>query len=211
MRDQRNVTIDYRPSPNRFPTWLLAAAGTGLALLLVGCGHGAPVVDVSAESRSNTVSSPSSTEPFDAVHWMDGFCGAVNGFLADLSAMQVPTSDPIDDGRQNTSKLLGDYAAVLDKAINRLADLPPVADPVGQAAKQTFVGNYTSARDMAASAKAELDASSPSDFDALMRATEALMAAQQTAMSAVSPELAIITSPDLRTAVTSAHQCTSTS
>lgn len=211
MRDQRNVTIGRRRSLNRLPIWLLAAAGTSFALLLTGCGQGAPVIDVSAESPSNTVSAPSSTKPADAVHWMDGFCGAVEGFLADNNAMQAPTSDSIDDGRQGLSKMLGDYTAILDKAINRLADLPPIADPVGQAAKQTFVGNYTSARDTATSAKAQLDAASPTDVDAQIRAAEAWTAAQQTALSAVSPESAIMTSPELRTALTSAHQCTSIS
>ncbi len=205
MRDQRNVTIGRRPPLNRFPIWLLAAAGTSLALLLTGCGQGAPVIDVSAESPSDTV------KQADAVHWMDGFCGAIEGFLADNNAMQAPTTDSIDDGRQVLSKMLGDYTAILDKAINRLADLPPVADPVGQAAKQTFAEKYTSARDMATSAKAQLDAAAPSDVDAQMRAAEAWTAAQQTALSAVSPELAIMTSPELRTALTSAHQCTSTS
>lgn len=202
------MTISCRPSRTRFPVWVLA--GTSLALLLAGCG-GAPVIDVSTESPSSTVSTPSSTAPSDAVHWLDGFCGAVNGFLADNNAMQAPATDVGDDGRKVLSKMLGDYITILDKAIDRLAALPPVSDPVGQAAKKTFVGNYTSARDMATSARTQLDAASPTDFDAQTSAAEALVSAQQTALSAVSPEMAIMTSPELRAAVTSAHRCTSTS
>jgi hypothetical protein len=208
MRDQRNMTIGCRAFRRRSPVWLFAAAGTSLALLLTGCGHGAPVIDVSAESPSSTVSVP--TESADAVHWMDGFCGAVEGFLTDTGAMQTPSTSG-DDGQQVISKILGDYAAILDKAIDSLADLPSIADPVGQTAKQTFVGNYTSARDMATSAKTQLDAASPMDFDAQMHAADAFAAAQQKALSAVSPELAIMASPELRTALASAHRCASTS
>lgn len=211
MHDQRNMMIGCRPSRNRSPVWLLAAAGTSFALLLAGCSQGAPAV-----SPSDTVSAPLPgdvpMEPADTVRWLDGFCGAVEGFLADSNdnAAQIPTNVSSDDGQQVFSKMLGDYAAILGKAIDRLADLPPLADPVGQQAKQTFVGNYTSARDMVTAAKAQLDAASPTDFDAQTRATDAMFAAQQTALNAVSPEMAIMTSPELSTALTSAHQCGST-
>ncbi len=207
MRDQRNVTIGCRPSRTRVPVSLLAVAGTSLALLVAGCGEGTPVIDVSTESPASTVSAPSSTEPSDAVHWLDGFCGAVEGFMADNNALQTPTSDA-SDGQKVIGKMLGDYAAILDKAIDRLADLPPTADTVGQAAKQTYVENYTSARDMAVSAKAQLDAASPADFGAQMHAAEALTAVQQTALSPISPSVAIMTSPELSTALASAHRCT---
>ena len=150
-------------------------------------------------------------EPADAVLWLDGFCGAAKGFLADHNATQIPASVSSDDGRQVFSKILGDYSAILGKAIDRLADLPPVADPVGQTAKQTFAENYISARDMITSAKAQLDAASPDDFDAQTHAAEAMAAAQEKALSAIVPETAIMNSPELRTALPSADQCTSIS
>lgn len=206
MRAQRNVTSG--PSRTRSPVWLLVTAGTSLALLLTGCGEITPVIDLSAES--DTASAPSSTGPADAVRWMDGLCGAVDGFLADNNAMQTPANDP-ENGQKELSTMLGYYAAILDTAIDRLADLPPVADPIGQAAQQTFVGNYTSARDVVTTAKTQLDAAAPDDFDAQMRAGQAFTVAQQTALSSISAEQAIMTSPELSTALTSAHQCASTS
>jgi hypothetical protein len=150
-------------------------------------------------------------EPADAVRWLDGFCGAVNDFLTDNNAMRIPPNVSGRDDSRQVSKMLGDYAAILGKAIDRLAVLSPLSDPIGQAAKQAFLGNYTSARDTATSAKAELDAASSTNFDAQVRAAEAMVAAQERALSAVSPELAIMTSSELRAALASAHRCTSTS
>ena len=210
MHDQRNMTVGCRPSRNRSPVWLLAAAGTSLTLLLAGCSPGAPTI-----SLSDTVSAPLPgdvpAESADAVRWLDGFCGAVEGFLTDSNdnMARIPTNVSSDDGQQVFSTMLGDYAAILDKAIDRLADLPPLTDPVGQKAKQTYVEDYTSARDMVTTAKAQLDAASPTDFGAQTRATDAMSAAQQTALSTVSPEMAIMTSPELSTALASAHQCSS--
>ena len=80
-----------------------------------------------------------------------------------------------------------------------------------QRSKHTFMRNYISARDTATSAKAQLDAASPINFGAVTRAAEAMVAAQQTALSAISPEIAIMTSPDLSSALASAHGCGSTS
>jgi hypothetical protein len=220
MCDQRNVPVGCRPSRNGFPVWLLAAAGTSLALLLAGCGTSAPNSDARATgvsaASSNAVSTPlpgdGPMEPADAVRWLDGFCGAVNDFMADNNARRVPTNvSGRDDGRQVISTMLGDYAAILSKAIDHLAALPPGPDSVGQTAKQTFMENYTSARDTASSAKAQLDAASPANIDAQMRAAEAMVAAQQRALSAVSPEVATMTSPELRAALASAHRCTATS
>lgn len=209
MRDQRNVTIGCRPSRNRVRVWLVPAAGASLALLLAGCGSVAPFVEVSVESSTSTMSAPGEvpTESVDTVSWLNGFCGAVSGLLADNNAMQVPTGVPGDDGRQGLSKMLSDYAAMLDKAINRLTDLPPIADPVGETAKQTFVEKYTSARDTAISAKAQLDAASPDDFDAMTAAAAAMTEVQQTALSAISPASEVADSPELSMALSTAEQC----
>jgi hypothetical protein len=220
MRDQQHMTVGCRPSRNRSPVWQLAAAATSLALLLAGCTtsalhRAAPVPDAPAASPSTATSVPlpsdAPLEPADAVVWLDGFCGAVGDFLADNNAARGPASISSDEGQHVFSTMLGDYAAILGKAIDRLAALPPISDPVGQTAKQTFVANYTSARDTATSAKAQLDTASPTDFGAQTRATEQIIAVQQRALSAVSPEIAIMTSPELRAALASAHRCTSTS
>jgi hypothetical protein len=219
MRDQHNMTVGCRPSRNRSPVWLLAAAATSLALLLAGCTTSAlhpaaPVFGTPAASPATAVSVPLPSDaplkPADAIGWLDGFCGAVEDFLADNNAIRGPASVSSDEGQQVFSTMLGDYAAILGKAIDRLAALPPVSDPVGQTAKQTFVATYTSARDTATSAKAQLNTASPTDLGAQTRATEQIVAVQQKALAALSPELAIMTSPELRAALPSAHRCTST-
>jgi biotin carboxylase len=81
------------------------------------------------------------------------------------------------------------------------------ADPVGEKAKQTFAGNYTSARDLVTDAKTQLDAASPTDFDAQTNAANAMTAAQETALKAVGPGNEILSSPELTAAFASAENC----
>jgi hypothetical protein len=173
---------------------LLAAAGTSLVLLLAGCGSGAPIIEFSAEP------------PSDTVQWMNGFCGAVKGFAADNNAMQIPTTVD-DDGQQVISAMLGDYVTILDKAIGRMADLPPITDPVGEKVKQAFVGNFTSARDLATDAKTQLDAASPADFAAQSHAASAMTAVQEAVLKAISSGDEIESSPELTAASASAENC----
>jgi hypothetical protein len=201
------MMIGFRPSRTRSPVWLLAAAGTSLALLLSGCSPGVSTV-LSTETVTVPLSGDVPTESADAVRWLDGFCGAVEGFLADTNKNAgPPTEISVEDSQQVFSTMLGDYAAILSKAIDGLSSLPPIADPVAQKAQQTFAGNYTSARDMITAAKAQLDAASPTDVDAQMHASDAMFAAQQTALRAVSPEMEIMNSPELTNALPYAHRC----
>ncbi|MFD2416393.1 hypothetical protein [Amycolatopsis pigmentata] len=101
-------------------------------------------------------------------------CGAVFGLLKDDNAVSLPQSGLTGaESQRSLSKLLGDYAAMAGKAVNGLNALPASPDATAESAKKTFLNHYTVARDKASSAKATLDAASPSDFSALMSAANA--------------------------------------
>ncbi|MCA1671265.1 MAG: hypothetical protein LC799_03345 [Actinobacteria bacterium] len=135
-----------------------------------------------------------------AVRWMDGFCGTVNDFLADNNKIQPP---PDGDFRQ----LLDEYAAILDKAVDGLNGLPPAPVPAGEAAKTTYLEKYTSARNKVASAKTQLDGAADDDIAAQERASDAFVAAQEEALTALDPVGAIGNSPELIAAAGTAPRC----
>jgi hypothetical protein len=198
---------------------LLAAAGTSLGLLLAGCGGNPPsssVSDLPAVSTTITSPAPSSetvspATPIDtAMHWMDGFCGAVHGFLRDSNnnAMAQPTTTISPNAaKQVFLKDLSDYTAILNKAIDRMTALPPISDPVGKVAYETYLGKYTSARDRLVAAKARLDKAARTNYAAQNDAIKALEAAQDEALSVVDPVGAIEGSPTLGTASAFAPEC----
>jgi hypothetical protein len=196
---------------------LLAAAGTSLGLLLAGCGDNPLSLSVSDSPAPTTTSTTQvqSATAFTpvvridiAVHWMDGFCGAVSGFTADNNAMtQPPFPKTPKAAKQIISKVLGDYAANLTKAIDRLTALPPAPDQVGKVAYLTFLGKYTSARDKVVAAKAQLDKAAPTNYAAQNRAAEAMDAAQEEVFSVIDPIRAILSSPTLKMASALARQC----
>jgi hypothetical protein len=195
------------PDTNRSFRLVLAAAGTGLGLLLAGCDN--PSLLFVGASTEVSVETVSPAAPSDAaVRWVDGFCGAVHGFRMDTTALaQSPNSSDPKASQRMISKLLGDYAANLTKAIDRLTALPPAPDPVGKAAYETFLGKYTSARDRLSAAKAELDKAAPTNYAAQNRATHAFETAQDQAFSVVDPVGPILSSPTLRTAAAIAPRC----
>jgi hypothetical protein len=189
------------PNTNR-SIRLLAVAGTSLGLLLTGCAN------PPASSVGISPSAPSDV----AVHWMDGFCGSVHDLRTDNNAIVLPpASTSPTEARLITSKLLGGYEANLGKAIDRLAALPPISDPVGKAAYKTFLGKYTSAHLTVVAAKARLDGASPSDNAAQQAAAQAMDAAQENVLSVVDPVAAISSSPELSAAAGLAPRCTSVS
>ena len=217
MRDQQGSVVGSTPSggrSRRSRIGLLVVAGASLSLVLAGCG--------SASGNNSAVPSPSpaptSAPPpttgadidtvVSAVRWMDGFCGTVNGFLADTNKMQAPPDgDSVEEIQQSTSKQLGDYAAILGKAVDGLNALPPAPVPAGEAAKKDYLAKYTSARDKATSAKTQLDAAADDDIAAQGRAVDGLIAAQEDALSALDPVGAIISSPELSAAAATAPHC----
>jgi hypothetical protein len=180
----------------------IAGLGAGLGLLLAGCGGGGAVSAPPAQPAPPAVDTA-------ATAWMDGYCDAVHGFIADNNAMPAPANGArtIPEILRATSKQLGDYATILGRAVDKLTALPPAPVPAGETAKKTFLDNYTSARDKAASAKTALDAANKNDTSAQARAVDGLMAAQQDAMGAMDPVGAIKDSPELAQASARAPKC----
>jgi hypothetical protein len=198
---------------------LLAAAGTSLGLLLTGCGDNpvslsvseSPVAPTTIASPSPPSDTVSPATPIDtAMHWMDGFCGAVHGFLRDSNdnAMAQPTTTISPKAaKQVFLKDLSDYTAILNKAIDRMTALPPISDPVGKVAYETYLGKYTSARDRLVAAKARLEKAARTDYAAQNGAIKALETAQEEGLSVVDPVGAIEGSPTLGTASAFAPEC----
>jgi hypothetical protein len=111
-------------------------------------------------------------------------------------------------GRQTSFlKDLSDYTAILNKAIDRMTALPPISDPVGKVAYETYLGKYTSARDRLVAAKAQLDKAARTDYAAQNGAIKALETAQEEGLSVVDPVGAIEGSPTLGTASAFAPEC----
>ncbi len=216
MRDQQRSIVGSTPTGGPY-RWsrigLLVVAGASLSLALAGC-EAASGNNSAAPSSSPAPSAPPPTTGAEvdtvvaAVRWMDGFCGVVNGFLADNNNMQAPADgNTVEEIQQSTSKQLGEYAAILGKAVDGLNALPPAPAPAGEAAKKTYLEKYTAARDNAISAKTQLDAAADDDVEAQGRAVDGLIAAQEDAHSALDPVGAIISSPELTAAAATAPRC----
>lgn len=175
MRDQQRSIVGSTPSGARSRgsrICLLVVAGTSLSLVLAGCGTGPGDNSAAPSPSSTSTSAPTPTTGDDidgaaaAVRWMDGFCGTVNDFLADINEMQPPLDgNTVEEIQQATSTQLGEYAAILGKAVDGLNALPPAPVPAGEAAKTAYLETYTSARGTVTSAKTELDAAADDDID----------------------------------------------
>lgn len=213
MRDQQCSMVEST-SPGdrsrRSRIGLLVVAGASLSLVLAGCGTdnsaAPPPSPTPAGSPTPTTGDIDGVEA--AVRWMDGFCGTVDDFLADNNNMQPPPEGAtVEEIQQSTSTQLGEYAAILGKAVDGLSTLPPAPVPAAEAAKKTYLDRYTSARDKATSAKTQLDAAADDDIEAQGRAVDGLIAAQEDALSALDPVGAIINSPELSAAAATAPRC----
>jgi hypothetical protein len=142
------------------------------------------------------------------VDWVDGFCGAINDFITDQNNLPVPADDgTIAEIQRGTSTYLGDYVAVLDKAIAALSALPQAPDSTAEAAARTATENYTAARDEAATAKTELDAADPDDVEAQNRAVDGLVATQEHAHKSLDAVGPLAGSPELAAAAATAPNC----
>lgn len=189
------------------------AAGIAVGLMLTGCGGGdddtapAPTPESSAPESSSPVSSATSGGT-DTVAWVDGFCGAINGFADDYNNLPAPPdSDTFEAIRESTSAQLGAVVAVLDKAIAALDALPPAPGSTAEAAARTATDNYTAARKTAATAKTELDAAPIDDVEAQSRAVDGMIAAQEQAHKSLDPVSALMDAPNLLDATADAPNC----
>ncbi|MEU3628837.1 hypothetical protein BS329_01520 [Amycolatopsis coloradensis] len=181
---------------------LLGAAGIALvAMVLAGCAPDP------APQAAPAAPSPSVADSAAAVTWMNGFCGAVKDFVDGNNKMPSASGETVEAIKKSTSDQLGHYAAILAKTVDDLNALPASPVPAGEAAKQDFLGKYTSARDKTVKAKTGLDAAGKNDTAAQGRAVEGLIAAQKDTHSALDPVAAVLGAPELKTAAATAERC----
>ncbi|WP_409497418.1 hypothetical protein [Amycolatopsis sp. cmx-11-12] len=187
---------------HKTPAGLLGAAGIALAaMVLAGCAPD------SAPQAAPVAPSPSVADSAAAVTWMNGFCGAVKDFIDGNNKMPSASGETVEAIKKSTSDQLGHYAAILTKTVDGLSALPASPVPAGEAAKQEFLGKYTSARDKTVKAKTGLDATGKNDTAAQGRAVEGLIAAQKDTHSALDPVAAVLGAPELKTAAATAERC----
>lgn len=190
----------------RVPVLVVAV---GLALTACSSGNDTAARTTPPTTESTTTPPSSTAAATGPVGWVDGFCGAVNGFITDQNNLPVPPDDgTIAEIQRGTSTYLGDYVEVLDKALAALSALPPATDPVAEAAASTATENYTAARDAAATAKTELDAADPDDVEAQNSAVDGLVVAQEHAHKSLDPITPLAGSPELTEAAATAPNCT---
>ncbi|WP_181772538.1 hypothetical protein [Amycolatopsis pittospori] len=184
---------------------ILGASGLALAVMvLAGC---APDPAPQAAPAAPAAPSPSVADSATTVTWMNGFCGVVREFIDGNNKMTAGGGDSVEAIKQSTSDQLGYYKTLLSKTVDGLTALPAGPVPAGETAKKDFLGKYSAARDKAANAKADLDASAKSDTAAQGRAVEGLIAAQKEAHSALDPVKAVLDSPELTKAAATAERC----
>lgn len=187
---------------HKTPAGLLGAAGIALAaMVLAGCAPDP------APQAAPAAPSPSVADSAAAVTWMNGFCGAVKDFIDGNNKMPSASGETVEAIKKSTSDQLGHYAAILTKTVDGLSALPASPVPAGEAAKQEFLGKYTSARDKTVKAKTDLDAAGKNDTAAQGRAVEGLIAAQKDTHSALDPVAAVLGAPELKTAAATAERC----
>lgn len=189
--------------------WVAAAA---FGLLVAGCSAetaSAPPAPSSPAAPPPSASAPTSTGVSNdaTVAWMDGFCGAVNGFRLDVNnSPKVPSGNTEKSIREATGKQLGYYGENLAKAVDRLNGLPASPLPAVEPVKAKFLEKFTSARDKVVKAKADVD-SGKSPSAAQSRGVDAMIAAQEDVKDLYDPVGAVIAVPELATASAMAPGC----
>jgi len=183
----------------------------GACLLLAACAGGspaAPTVTVTAPSTKPT--STGTTADPAVLSWMDGFCGAIHGYRERTNreaqpAKPVPNS--VVEAQHALSAALGGMVARLGEVIDKLTALPPAPVPLAETVRAAFVKKYATARDRAASAKADLDRAKPGDQASQDPAGDALGLAQKDIDGTYDPVAPIMESPELMLAAANAPGC----
>lgn len=182
----------------------MLAAGIAACLAATSCTSDEGTA-AAPTTRSSTTSPGAGT---DAVAWVDGFCKAINGFVAGNNDLPEPAEgDTVEAIQRSTSTQLEGFVAVLDQAIAALAAVPEAPGPVAETAVRTATDNYTAARETAAKAKTELDAAAPDDIEAQNRAVDGLLAAQEQAHRSLDPLAPLAGAPELAEASAKAPNC----
>jgi hypothetical protein len=183
----------------------------GACLLLAACAGGspaAPTVTVTAPSPKPT--STGTTADPAVLSWMDGFCGAIHGYRERTNreaqpAKPVPNS--VVEAQHALSAALGGMVARLGEVIDKLTALPPAPVPLAETVRAAFAKKYATARDRAASAKADLDRAKPGDQASQDPAGDALDLAQKDIDGTYDPVAPMMESPELMLAAAYAPGC----
>jgi hypothetical protein len=195
--------------------WRGAAAVAAFGLLVAGCTAGtesappAPSSSVAPPPGTSAAAPTSTGAGVDAtVAWMDGFCGAVNGFRDDQNKTPtVPPGNTEKEIRAGTSQQMGYYGENLSKAVDRLNGLPASPVPAVETVKKKFLEKYTSARDKVVGGKAKLDAAAKNSNAAQESAVDAMISAQSEVQDLYDPVGAIMDIPELTAASAIAPEC----
>lgn len=155
----------------------------GLAILLAGCSGGStagqPTVpsSIPTGAPSSSASSPSSAGAAGAqsVTWMNSLCGELAG-LAGLGSIQPPDIKPgdVEGAHKALSDVLGKFESSLTSLVRGLKELPPAPDPAGDKVKQDLLDIFVPVKEKAVKIKDNLDASEPSDKQAMMDAVKGM-------------------------------------
>jgi hypothetical protein len=184
----------------------------GACLVLTACSGTRAASQPAASQPAASPGPVESTTAADpaAVRWMDGFCGAVNGYRERTNreaGPAKPTPSTVAEAQQGLGAELGAIAARTGEVVTKLTALPPAPVPGGDRVREAFVTKYTKARDRAAEAKAELDRAKRGDEASQTPAAKALDQAQQEVDGTYDPVGAVSAFPELMLAAATAPGC----
>jgi hypothetical protein len=191
----------------------IAAGLLGGCLALSACagpaGPAAPTVTVTAPTTL-----PRSPAPDPAVlSWVDGFCGAVNGYQeranAEAGPVQRTRPGSVAEAQRLLSTALGGIADRTGEVVDKLTALPPAPVPLAEEVRAAYVTKFTTARDRATRAKTGLDRAKPGDVASQAPAADAIGLAQQDLDGTYDAVAPLAESPELMLAVASAPGCKS--
>jgi len=166
---------------------LLAFTAVGACVALAGCTGDTPAAPTAPAPAVTVTSSPTAlalpvADP-QLVTWLDGFCGAVNGYLQRSNAYMTtkPATQTLSMGEAqlDASKDLRQVADNAGKVVDEINALPSVSDPQTETAKKSYLDKFTAARDKATQAKAKLDAAKRGNVKAVTEAGDVLTAVQK--------------------------------
>ncbi len=187
---------------------LVGAMGLAVAGCTGGGGSG-PATTVTVPASTSNVATAPAIDPA-AVAWMDGLCGAVNGYhhtVSEDAKKPQPGGTSGAAAQKMVSESLARQAELAGKAVTELAALPASPAPAGETAKKSFLDKFTASRDAAANGKTKLDAAKRGSQSSIDAAIEAMNTAQNAVTDAYDPVAPIMSSPELSVASASAPKC----
>lgn len=192
---------------------LLAFTAVGACVALAGCTGDTPAAPAPTVTVTTSPTLPSADPQL--VTWLDGFCGAVHGYLkrsnAYVTAGPATQTLSMGEAQLDTSKDLGQVADNAGQVIDELKALPAGPQPQTETVKKSFLDKYTAVRDRATQAKAKLDAAKRGNEKALNEANDAMTGLQQDVSGLYDATKPFGTDGQYLVAAAAAPNCTSVS